>query len=90
MCRAGIDFYRKIRRRNRAINEVTGTEIYKQSGDDANGFLQLPFLAFPMTQRQKYLQFRLDEYKEKADQKPTENAESAQNVENSEKGEKSE
>lgn len=77
MCRAGIDFYRKIRRRNRAFNELTTTDTYAKNGDEALGFLQLPLFQFPMSERQKILQFRLDEYKEKTDeeQKPTENAE---------------
>lgn len=79
MCRAGIDFYRKMRRHNRAYNAVTGTESYKKNGDETLGLLQLPLFQYPISERQKFLQFRLDEYKEKAEEikKPAENSETS-------------
>lgn len=67
MCQAGIEFYDKVRRKNLAIREMSGADLYQENGDEPIGFLQSEMITLNASRRQQYLQLRLKQYQSESE-----------------------
>lgn len=82
MCEAGVRYYDKILKKNIAIRELSGKELYSASGN-INYFLR--YRSMPLTARKQFFETELENYRKQKEQNTKEQTDEKNEVKEEQK-----